>query len=577
MHSAERPTLISFESSRRYRDVERTNILVATAFSEIVKTMLGPRGMDKMLITATGDTIITNDGRVVLDKMKITNPIARILIDLAITQDAVVGDGTKTVVLLAGELLKRGGELLDKKIHPTVIIKGYKEATARALEILNENAINASINDEETLKKVARTVMGGRVVYDVKGRLADIVVTAVKRVAEVKAGIIALDVDSISFRKKAGKGTKDSELIEGLIIYKKRPYPQMPMKIENAKIALLDCSLDPLTRKATDWWDKSYVIDSPEQLRSFINSEKEFNEVIVKEIKRIGANVLFCRKRISEQILSCFAKEGIVALNLVDEKDMMRLERATGGKIVSSLDGLTGKDLGWAGLVEFRKIAEDEMLFIERCRDPKAVTILLRGGLEEVVEDLERVVEDGCKAVATAIKDQRVVAGGGAIEMEVAKKVREFSGTFRGKEQLAIEAFADAVEAIPKTLAANAGSDPIDILLELRVGHAKGQANLGFNAIDRRVEDTVKCGLLDVLKVKQHAIKTASEATMIILRIDDTIAAPKPSEKKEEERRKEMERQRIMGEKIRGVLKEEEEFIKIEKEAKERMMHPETT
>lgn len=551
--------------------------MVATAFSEIVKTMLGPRGMDKMLITATGDTIITNDGRVVLDKMKITNPIARILIDLAITQDAVVGDGTKTVVLLAGELLKRGGELLDKKIHPTVIIKGYKEATARALEILNENAINASINDEETLKKVARTVMGGRVVYDVKGRLADIVVTAVKRVAEVKAGIIALDVDSISFRKKAGKGTKDSELIEGLIIYKKRPYPQMPMKIENAKIALLDCSLDPLTRKATDWWDKSYVIDSPEQLRSFINSEKEFNEVIVKEIKRIGANVLFCRKRISEQILSCFAKEGIVALNLVDEKDMMRLERATGGKIVSSLDGLTGKDLGWAGLVEFRKIAEDEMLFIERCRDPKAVTILLRGGLEEVVEDLERVVEDGCKAVATAIKDQRVVAGGGAIEMEVAKKVREFSGTFRGKEQLAIEAFADAVEAIPKTLAANAGSDPIDILLELRVGHAKGQANLGFNAIDRRVEDTVKCGLLDVLKVKQHAIKTASEATMIILRIDDTIAAPKPSEKKEEERRKEMERQRIMGEKIRGVLKEEEEFIKIEKEAKERMMHPETT
>jgi len=231
MHSAERSTPISSESFRKYGDVGRTNILVATAFSEIVKTMLGPKGMSKMLITTSGDTIITNNGMVVLDKMKITNPIARILIDLAITQHVMVGDGTKTVVLLAGELLKRSEELLDKKIHPTVIIKGYKEATARALEILNENAINASINDEETLKKIARTVMGGGVIYDVKGRLADIVITAVKRVAEVKSGIIALDVESISFRKKAGKGTKDSELIEGLIIYKKRPHPQMPMRV----------------------------------------------------------------------------------------------------------------------------------------------------------------------------------------------------------------------------------------------------------------------------------------------------------------------------------------------------------
>ena len=575
MHSAERSTPISSESFRKYGDVGRTNILVATAFSEIVKTMLGPKGMSKMLITTSGDTIITNNGMVVLDKMKITNPIARILIDLAITQHVMVGDGTKTVVLLAGELLKRSEELLDKKIHPTVIIKGYKEATARALEILNENAINASINDEETLKKIARTVMGGGVIYDVKGRLADIVITAVKRVAEVKSGIIALDVESISFRKKAGKGTKDSELIEGLIIYKKRPHPQMPMRVENAKIALLDCSLDPLTRKATDWWDKNYVIDSPEQLRGFIDSEKEFNEAIVKEIKRVGVNVLFCRERISEQILSCFAKEGIVALNLMDEKDMIRLGRATGGKIVSSLDDLLEKDLGWAGLVEFRKITDDEMLFVERCRDPKAVTILLRGGSEQVVEDLGRVVEDGCKAVAIAIEDQRVVAGGGAIEMEIAKKVREFSETFHGKEQLAIEAFADAVEAIPKTLAANAGSDPIDILLELRAGHDKGHTNLGFNAIEHTVEDAVECGLLDLLKVKQYAIKTASEAAIMILRIDDTIAAAKPREKREEERGREMERQRITEEKVRGVLKEEELMI-IEKEVKERMMHPET-
>nr|MDO8080053.1 thermosome subunit beta [Candidatus Freyarchaeota archaeon] len=570
-----RPMSILSKGYSRHKDVRRTNIMVAMLISEVVKTMLGPKGVNKMLVTETGEVVITNDGKTLLDKMKVTHPISKILIDVAKTQDTIAGDGTKTVVILAAELLKEAGKLLNQKIHPTVIIKGYDEATKRTLEILDGITIHVSIEEEETLKKVARTVMGGRIGADLQNHLADLIVIAVKHVAEEKMGEIIVDVEHVGFIKKAGGSVNDSELVGGLVISKGKPHPRMPGKIEDAKIALLGCSLDPLTRKTTDW-RKEYVIKKPEQLKGFIDMEKEFNKGIVEHVKRAGARVLFCRKRISESIINCFAEEGVLALDLVGEKDMLRLEKATGGKIVSNVDDLTENDLGDAGLVELRKIAGDEMLFINRCKDPKATTMLIRGGTEHVIEEVERVVKDSLKAVAVTVESGKIIAGGGAIEMEVAGKLRDFSRTFKGREQLAIEAFAVAMEVIPKTLAANSGLDPIDVLIKLRTGHANGCTHLGINAIEREVEDVMKRGLVDAFKVKQHAIKSASETAAIILRVDDFIAATNQKEIKEEEKRKESERKRIMDEQVRKVLEKEEELKEIDKRFMEKIKHPET-
>lgn len=570
-----RPMSILSKGYSRHKDVRRINIMVATLISEVVKTMLGPKGMDKMLVTETGEVVITNDGKTLLDKMRITHPISKILIDAAKTQDTIAGDGTKTVVILAAELLKEAGKLLDQKIHPTVIIKGYDEATKRTLEILDSITIHASIEDEETLKKVARTVMSGRIGADSQNHLAGLVVVAVKHVAEERMSEIIVDVEQVGFTKKAGGRVNDSELVEGLVISKGKPHPRMPRKIEDAKIALLECSLDPLTRKNTDW-RKEYVIKNPEQLKGFVDMEKEFNRGIAEHVKSAGARVLFCRKRISESIINCFAEEGVLALDLVGEKDMIRLEKATGGKIVSSVDDLTENDLGYAGLVELRKIAGDEMLFIDRCKDPKATTMLIRGGTEHVIEEVERVVKDSLKAVAVTVESGKAIAGGGAIEMEVAEKLRDFSRTFKGREQRAIEAFAVAMEVIPKTLAANSGLDPINVLIKLRMGHANGCTHLGINAIEREVEDVMQRGLVDAFKVKQHAIKVASETAAIILRVNDFVAATNQKEIKEEEKRKESERKRIMDEQVRRVLEKEEELKEIDKRFMEKMKHPET-
>ncbi|WXG39975.1 MAG: thermosome subunit beta [Candidatus Freyarchaeum deiterrae] len=559
----------------RHKEVRRTNIMIARAISDVVKTMLGPKGMDKMLVTETGDVVVTNDGKTLLDNIRVTHPIAKILIGVAKTQDAIAGDGTKTVVMLAAELLKEAGKLLDQKIHPTVIVRGYDKATKKTLEILDSIAMPVSIEEEETLKRVARTVMGGRIGAGLKNHLAGLVVIAVKRVAEERRGKVIVDVDQVGFAKKAGGSINDSELVEGVVISKGKPHPKMPERIEDAKIALLECSLDPLTRKNTDW-RKEYVIKKPEQLKGFIDKEKELNMGIAEHVKRAGARVLFCRKRVSESILNCFAEEGVLAFDLVRENDMTRLGRATGGKIVSSVDDLTENDLGEAGLVEFRKIAGDEMLFIDCCKDSKATTMLIRGGTEQVIEEVERVIKDSFKAVAVTVESGKVIAGGGAIEMEVSGKLRDFSKTFKGIEQLAIEAFAVAMEVIPKTLATNAGLDPIDVLIKLRTGHANGCTHLGINAVEHEVENVMERGLVDAFKVKQHAIKAASETAAIILRVDDFIAATNQKEIKEEEKRKESERKRIMGEQVRRVLEKEEELKEIDRRFMEKIKHPET-
>ena len=570
------PVSILPKGYSRHENVRKTNIMVAAVISEIVKTMLGPKGMDKMLVTAPGDVFITNDGKTTLDKLNVTHPIAKILIEVAKTQDTIAGDGSKTAVILTGELLKEAEKLLNQKIHPAVIVKGYNEATKRTSEIADSIAINVSIKDEETLQKVSKTVMAGRTAEDLQSHLANLVVTAVKRIFEEKIGSVFVDVDHVNFIKKAGGSISDSQLVEGLIIYKGKPRPRMPERIEDAKIAFLECSLDPFTRKTTDW-SKEYVIRRPEQLKGFVDKENEFYRGIVERVKLAGARVLFCRKRISESILDHFAEEGIVALDLVQEEDMMRLARATGGKIVSSVADLTGNDLGLAGLAEFRKVAGDEMLFMDRCRNPKATTLLIRGGTDHVIEELERVLKHSLKAVALTVEEGKILPGAGATEIEVARKLRDFSRTFEGKEQLAIEAFAAALEVVPKTLAANAGLDSIDVLTDLRAGHGDGCATLGIDAVEGKVEDVMKQGLMDAYKVKQHAIKAASETAAIILRIDDFIAVTKPEEIKAEERAKERERKRITEEKVRRVLGKKEELKEMDRRLIERMAHPENT
>ncbi|MBS7251508.1 MAG: thermosome subunit [Candidatus Freyarchaeota archaeon] len=570
-----RPTSTLSRDRIRHEEARRTSIMVATVISEILKTMLGPKGMSKMLVTATGDVVITSEGKTTLEKLNVTHPIARILIDAAKTQYTIAGDGTKTVVILAAELLKEAGKLLDQNIHPTVIIKGYEEATRKTLEILELLSKPVSIEDDEALKNVARMVIGSRIAMDLQNRLADIVVIAAKRVAEENLGKIIVNLDNVDFTKKGGGSLNDSELMNGLIIYKGRPHPRMPWRVENAKIALLKCSLEPFTRKNMDW-RKEYLIKTPEQLKEFIEGEKEFNRGVVENVKRVGAQVLFCRKRISESILNCFAEEGIMALDMTGEKDMARLEKATGGKIVSSINELTERDLGEAGLVEFRKISGNEMLFIDRCKNPKATSILIRGGTEHVVEELERIIKASLKAVAVTIECGKIIAGGGAIEMEIAGRLRDFSRTFKGREQLAIEAFASAVEAIPKTLATNAGLDPINVLVELRSRHTNGFTNLGVNAAKREIEDVVEERLVESYKVKQHAFKAASETATTILRVDDFINATRQKERGEEEKRLAMERKRIMDEKIRKLLEKEEELKQVDKSVMEKMMHPET-
>ncbi len=563
-----------FRDHVRHKEARRTSIMVATVISEILKTMLGPKGMSKMLVTATGDVVITSEGKTTLEKLNVTHPIARILIDVAKTQYTTAGDGTKTAVILAAELLKEAGKLLGQNIHPTVIIRGYEEAIKKTLEILERLSKPVSIEDDEVLKNVVRTVMGSRIAMDLQNHLAEIVVIAARRVAEEDLGKIVVNVDNVDLTKKGGGSLNDSKLMNGVIIYKGRPHPRMPWRVENAKIALLNCSLEPFARKNVDW-RKEYLIKMPEQLKEFIVEEKEFNRGIVENVKRVGARVLFCCKRISESILSCFAREGIIALDMTGKKDMVRLEKATGGKIVSNINELSEKDLGEAGLVEFRKISGDEMLFIDRCKNPKATSILIRGGTEQAMEELERIIKASLKAVAVTIECGKIIAGGGATEMEVAGELREFSRTFKGREQLAIEAFASAMEAIPKTLATNAGLDPINVLMELRARHNNGFTNLGVNALKREVEDVMEKGLVEVYKVKKHALIAAGETANAILRIDDFINVAKQRESGEEERLA-VERKRIMDEKIRKLLEKEEELKQIDKSLMERMMHPET-
>jgi thermosome len=518
--------LILPERVQRYlgRDAQRMNIMAARAIAESVRTTLGPRGMDKMLVDNLGDVIITNDGVTILEEMDVEHPAAKMMVEVSKAQEDEVGDGTTTAVIVAGELLKKAEELLDQDIHPTVITAGYRLAAEKAQKILEGMATPVSKDDDKILKQIAITSMSSKG-SEMRGeRLAELCVRAVKQVAEKSDGKLEADIDNIKVEKKSGGSSADSQLIQGIVLDKEVVHSDMPKRKEKAKIALLSLALEV---KETET-DAKINITDPEQLRSFLDEERHMLQEMVDQIKKSGANVVLCQKGIDDIAQHYLAKAGILAARRVKESDMEKLARATGGKVVTNIKDFTSDDLGAAALVEERKIAGEEMIFVEGCKDPKAVSLLVRGGTEHVVDEVERAVHDGISVISAAIEDGKIVAGGGAPEIEVAKGLREYADTVGGREALAVNAFADAMDIVPRTLAENAGLDPIDILVQLRSAHEKKDGkNIGIDVISGKTLNTLDRGIVEPLRVKTQAIKSASEVTEMILRIDDVIAAGK--------------------------------------------------
>jgi thermosome len=519
------PILILSEKTQRTRgrDAQRMNILAARVIAESVKTTLGPRGMDKMLVDTLGDVVVTNDGVTILKEMDVEHPAAKMMVEVAKAQEDEVGDGTTTAVVIAGELLKRAEELLEQEVHPTVIAQGYRLAAEKAKEIISDISEEINLEDVNSLKKVAMTAMTGKGAEKSKEYLADIIVKAVQAIAEVEDGKVIIDTDNVQVEKKTGGGIEDTELVQGMVIDKERVHPGMLRKVENAKIALLDHALEV---EKTEF-DAEIRITDPNQLKAFLDEEENMLKNMVEKVKASGANVLFCQKGIDDLAQHYLAKEGIYAVRRVKKSDMEKLARATGASIVNNIEDLGADDLGSAGVVEEIKIGDDEMTFVKECKDPKSVSILIRGGSEHIVDEVERAIEDCLGVVPAAMRDRHVVAGGGAAEMEAANRLREYAKTVGGREQLAIESFADALEAVPRALAENAGLDPIDMIVALRSKHQKDGSRYGLDVFDGGVKDMLAEGVVEPLKVKTQAIASASEVAVMVLRIDDVIAAGK--------------------------------------------------
>jgi thermosome len=524
---AGQPIFILPEGSLRTtgRDAQTRNIMAAKAVAETVRTTLGPKGMDKMLVDSIGDVTITNDGATILDEMEIEHPAAKMIVEVAKTQEDEVGDGTTTAVIIAGELLKKAEGLIEQNIHPTNIIRGYRQAKQKALKILRELGTPISLKDKDMLEKIAMTAMTGKSSEAAKDSLAKLAVEAVSLVAEEENGKVFIDKDNIQIEKKQGGSVDDTELIKGLVIDKEVVHSNMPKKIKDAKIALIDV---PLEVKETET-NAEIRITSPEQLQGFVEQEHKMLKEMVNKVVKSGCNVVLCQKGIDDLAQHYLAKNGIMAARRVKKSDMEKLAKATGANIVSSVDELTSDDLGYAGLVEEKKIAGEAMIFVRDCKDPKAVSILIRGGTEHVVDEVKRAMDDAVLGVGSAIELGKIVAGGGAIETEVARRLRKYAETVGGREQLAINAFAEAVEIVPRTLAESTGADPIDILVNLRAEHDSGKINMGVDVIEAKNSDMIEKGVIEPLKIKTQAIQSASEAAEMILRIDDVVTSKAPS------------------------------------------------
>jgi len=497
----------------------------ARIVAEVVKSTLGPRGMDKMLVDSLGDVTVTNDGATVLDEIDVQNPAAKMMVEVAKTQDDEVGDGTTTAVVLAGELLKRAENLLDDDVHPTVIVAGYKKAAEKTMEIMNAISIPVEIDDKTTLKKIAMTSMHSKGLGAAREHFADISIEAVRLIAEKRGTDWKADIDNIQLTKKEGKSLLDTELIKGIIVDKEVVHPGMPKVVRNPKIALLDCALEIEKTEIS----AEIRINDPAQMKAFLDEETKMMKGMVDKIKAAKANVVMCQKGIDDTTQHFLAKEGILAVRRIKKSDMDKLARATGGKVVTNLEDLKEADLGSASIAEERKLGDDKMVFIEGCKNPKSVAILIRAGLERLVDEAERALNDSLSVVADVVTKNRIIGGGGAIEAEVGKRLKDYAAKVGGREQLAIEAFADSIEIIPRILAENAGLDPIDIMVELRSAHEKKDGLwAGVDVFKGGTRDMLKVGVLEPLNVKEQAIKSATEAASMILRIDDVIASAKP-------------------------------------------------
>jgi len=514
------PIYILREGSQRTagRDAQRSNIMAAKAVAGAVRTTLGPKGMDKMLVDTMGDVVITNDGVTILKEMDIEHPAAKMMVEIAKTQDQEVGDGTTTAVVLAGELLKQAEELLEQEIHPTVIAAGYRAAADKSMEILKGLAIKVSAKDEDLLRKIAVTAMTGKGSQSARDELAAMAVQAVQSVVDEDGSV---DTDNITVEKKVGGGITDSMLVSGVVIDKDRLHPNMPKSVTAARIALLNAAVEIEKTEV----DAKIQITSPDQLQAFLDQEENMLKGMVDRIAATGANVLFVQKGIDDLAQHFLAKAGIYTVRRVKKSDMEKLARATGGRVVTSIHEISKDDLGKAGLVEERKVSDEKMTFVEDCKNPKSVSIILRGGTEHVVDELDRAMEDALRVVGVAVQDKLLVAGGGAPEVELALRLRAYASTVGGREQLAIEAFANAMEVIPKTLAENAGLDQIDSLVSLRSQHEKGVKSAGLDMDTGKPVDMQKLGVVEPLRVKTQAINSAAEAAIMILRIDDVIAS----------------------------------------------------
>nr|WP_321351809.1 thermosome subunit alpha [uncultured Methanoregula sp.] len=502
------------------QEAQNNNIAAAKAVAAAVRSTLGPRGMDKMLIDGIGEITITNDGVTILKEMDIEHPAAKMIVEVAKTQDAEVGDGTTTSVIIAGELLKNAEGLLTQSVHPTVITEGYRMAAAKSLEILEGIAITVKPTDTAMLKKIAGTALTGKNAEVSRDHLSDIIVKAVTSVTDADG---TADLAHINVEKKVGASTDDTELVEGMVIDKERAHPSMPESVKNAKILLLNVALE---FKKTEV-NAKINMSTPEQVQAFLDEEEHMVRQMVDKVVASGANVVFCQKGIDDVAQHYLAKAGILAVRRVKKSDCENLARATGAVIANTIDTITAKDLGTAGLVEERKISGGEMIFIAKCKNPKAVSIIVRGGTEHVVDELERAIHDALMVVSVVISGKKIVAGGGAPETELSLRLREYAATVGGRAQLAIETFASSMEIIPKTLAENAGLDAIDMLVNMRAAHEAGKKTFGVDADAKKPSDMLKLGVVEPLRVKTQAISSAAEAAVMILRIDDVIAASK--------------------------------------------------
>lgn len=519
------PIFILPEDTKRTsgRDAQRMNIMAAKAVAQTVRTTLGPKGMDKMIVDAMGDVIVTNDGVTILNEMNIEHPAAKMIVEVAKSQEDEVGDGTTTAVVLAGEMLKKAEDLLDQEIHPTIIAKGYRMAARKAQEILEEIAEDVSVKDEAVLKNIAITAMTGKGAETAKEALASLVVKAVKSVAEMENGAVYIDTENIKIEKRVGSSAEKSELIQGILIDKEKVHSGMPRRVSGAKIALIDSALEIKNTEI----DAKIQITDPSQIEAFLEQEERTLRNMVDKVIASGANVIFCQKGIDDVAQHFLAKAGIFAARRVKQSDMRKLSRATGAQIVSNVSDLTKEDLGMAGIVREEKVGEEEMVFVEECKNPKAVTLLIRGGTEHVSDEIKRAIDDAIGDIAATLKNGKAVGGAGAPEIELSRQLRKFAGQHRGREQLAIHAFADAMEIIPRTLAENAGLDPIDVITKLNQAHAKKEKWGGIDVFTGKIIRSWKAGIIEPLKIKTQAVGSAAEVAEMILRIDDVLIGSK--------------------------------------------------